>query len=324
MPPEQTAAPAAAALPAEVSFEDALGLMEEETPQEQPLQPAKAAPKAAAPATDDTLDVLADPDDPAPQVEEEKEAAPVAAADLADDALIDLGEGKTAKLADLKQAHASFEQSRIATTRVMQEVATERSNLHNLGANMATALENVSNYLVQRLPPEPNPQLAYTDPGEHYRQTMLRNNAIAELQDMMSVAQGSKEAAAMLSEADFKALKASEDQKWMNSMPTFRKASFPAMEAKAKAYAKAQGFSEQEVESTADHRLRSTFWKAARYEEIMANASKAKGKVENASPMAPPKARTQHPNSQAALDSVNAMKRLSKTGRLDDALNINF
>jgi len=323
MPPEQTAAPVAAA-PSEVSFDDALALLEDDAPETPIAQPAAKAP-TKAPVQDDAIDVLADPDDPQEKVVEEEDKAAVAAETLADDALIDLGEGKTAKLADLKQAHAAFEESRIATTRVMQEVATERSNLHNLGANMAQALENVSNYLVQRLPPEPSPQLAYSEPAEHYRQTIVRNNAIAELQDMLSVAEGSKQAVSMLSDADFKAFKAKEDEQWVSAMPALKDPKrFAAADAKAKALAKSLGYSDQEVDTTADHRLRSVFWEAARYREIMANAKNAKGKVENASPMAPPKARSTHPNSQAALDQVNARKVLAKTGKLDDALKLNW
>ena len=193
MPPENDTAANSAAAPAEVSFEDALGLLNDDVPQDQSSQPAaKAVPKETLPNDDETVDLLTDPDDETDKTVKVEDEAAKAAEILADDALIDLGEGKTAKLADLKQAHAAFQESKIATTRVMQEVATERSNLHNLGSNMAQALENVSNYLVQRLPPEPNPQLAYSDPAEHYRQTIVRNNAIAELQDMLSVADGSK------------------------------------------------------------------------------------------------------------------------------------
>ena len=317
MPPEQSAATPAAA-PNDISFDDAIALMADDPATEQP--PAPKAPTEEPKPDDEVSDIEV----PEEEIVKEDEAAK-AAATLADDTVIDLGDGKTANLAELKQAKASFEESRIATTQALQEVAKERSNLHTLGANMAQALENVSNYLVKRLPPEPSAQLAYSDPAEHYRQTIVRNNAIAELQDMLSVAEGSKQAVAMLSDSDFKAQKAQEDQKWIAAMPTLKDPTrFTAADNKAKAHAKALGFSEEEVNATADHRLRSTFWEAARYREIMANAKNAKGKVENASIMAPPKARTQHPNSQAALANVNARKVLAKTGKLEDALKLNW
>ena len=312
---EETAPSAAG--PAEISFDDALALLGDDQPKVKAPDPAKA------PAKENEPDVLSDPDD-LENVEPEEETAD-SADPLTDDAIIDLGEGKTAKLAELKLAHATFEQSKVEQTRVMQEVATERGNLHTLGSNMAQALENVSNYLVQRLPHEPDPNLAYSDPGEHYRQTMIRNNAIAELQDMLAVAEGSKDAVSMLSEVDFKAFKADEDHKWIAAMPTLKDPRrFALADTKSRNYAKSIGFSEQEVDTTADHRLRKVFFEAARYQEIMANASKARGKVENASVMAPAKARTTHPNSQMALEQVNARKVLAKSGKLEDALKLNW
>jgi len=321
---DQAPAPQAAAT--DLSFEDALALLEDEAPQEAtPPAPKAKAEAKDEPEADNSAAILDDPDEVTEPVEEdETKAAPVAADDLKDETVVALGDGKTATLADLKLAHATFEEGKVATTRVMQEVATERSNLHTLGANMAQALENVSQYLVQRLPPEPDTQLAYSDPAEHYRQTILRNNAIAELQDMLAVAQGSKQAVEMLSDADFKAAKAEEDQKWIATMPALKDPKrFAAADAKSKAHAEAQGFTKQEVDTTADHRLRKVFFQSARYEEIMANASKAKGKVENASIMPAPKAR-QHPNSQAALQQVNGLRALAKTGKLEDALKLNF
>ena len=321
---DQAPAPQAAASSTDLSFEDALALLEDEAPQEATPAPKAKAPAKEEPEADNSAAILDDPDEVTEPTEEETEAAPVAADDLKDETVVDLGDGKTATLADLKLAHATFEEGKVAQTRVMQEVATERSNLHTLGANMAQALENVSQYLVQRLPAEPDAQLAYTDPAEHYRQTILRNNAIAELQDMLAVAQGSKQAVEMLSEADFKAAKAEEDQKWIATMPALKDPKrFSAADAKAKAHALAMGWPKEEVDATADHKLRTVFFEAARYREIMANASKAKGKVENASIMPAPKAR-QHPNSQAALTQVNGLKKLAKTGRLDDALKLDW
>ena len=293
----------AATEPAELSFEDAIGRMDDED---------TLAPETGAAEGDENEE------NPVVKVEED-EAAPQAEGPE-DTAEVDLGDGKKATIADLKQAYASFEESKTETTRVLQETATERGNLRTLGTNMAQALENISNYLVQRLPPEPDPDLAYSDPAEHYRATVRRNNAVAELQDMLAVKEGAQQAAGLLSEADFKAAKAAEDQKWIAAVPTLKDPKrFSAAEGKVKTHAKALGFTDQEIDTTADHRLRKVFFQSARYEEIMANAGKAKGKVENASVMPPPKAR-QHANSQQALAQVNAKRALQKSGSFEDAM----
>jgi hypothetical protein len=247
-----------------------------------------------------------------------------AAQEIKDEVFVAFEDGTKATIADLKHAFRELPEIKANTTRKLQEVAQERGNLQSLGANMAQALENVSNYLVQRLPPEPDPQLAYSDPGEHYRRTLLRENAIKELNDMLAVAESTKQATEMLSEADFKALKTAEDEKLIAALPNLKDPKrFSAAEVKLKAYAKSIGFEDNEIDTTADHRIRRMAIDAAYGREARLAASKAKGKVENASPMLPAKAR-QHPNSKVALEQVNARKQLQKSGRIEDALKLNF
>jgi len=314
-----TQSPGADAPAAEVSFEDAVNMIDEEASLADDLEAQPEAPAASDDQPkDDDEEVVVDGE------EDDEAEAEAAASDIADDVAIKLPDGSTVTVGDLKQAHLGAAETNTTTTRILQEVASERGNLYILGQNMATALDNVSNYMVQRLPPEPDPNLAYDDPAEHYRMTIVRQNAIAELEDMISVADGSKQAVAMLSDADFQAVKRDEDQKLVATMPSLKDPKrFQAADAKAKAHAVSIGFEQQEVDTTADHRLRKVFFQSARYEEIMANAGKAKGKVENASKMPPNKART-HANSQQALDHVNARRRLEKSGSIDDAMKINF
>lgn len=308
---------------AELSFDDAVNMIDEEA---STLDADDEQSEGSAPEDEEqTLDEDGNPINVEVEEEEEVDAAAAAAADIDPEAVVKLPDGKTAKMAELLEAFEGAPAVKAETTRILQEVASERGNLHVLGQNMAKALDNISNYLVDRLPPEPDPNLAYTNPAEHYQMTMMRQNAIAELQDMLSVADGSKQAVAMLSDADFQAVKREEDSKWVQAMPSLRDPKrFQAADSKAKAHALAQGFEQQEVDTTADHRLRKVFFQSARYEEIMANAGKAKGKVENASKMPPAKAKGQHTNSISALQQVNAKKRLAKSGSLRDAMKLNF
>lgn len=303
-----------------LDFEDAIALMEDDSPPGNDVNPPEAkVSKSETPDDEEDLH----PED-AEEDNTEKAAADEAAQEIKDEAVIALKDGKTASFAELVHAFYEVGEVKANTTRKLQEVAQERGNLQSLGANMAQALENVSNYLVARLPPEPDPNLAYSDPGEHYRRTMLRNNAIAELQDMLAVAEGTKDATASLSDADFKALKAEEDSKLIEALPNLKDPKrFTAAEAKLKAYAKSIGFDDNEIDTTADHRIRRMAIDAAYGREARLAASKAKGKVENASPMLPAKQR-QHPNSRQALEQVNARKALQKSGSISDALKLNW
>lgn len=311
----------------ETSFEAGLALLDDMDAEE-----GADDQQADLPEDDSTVETGDDVDDILAEDGEEEEtdeakaakAAEGDAEELKPDATVKLSNGTVVKAADLEAAYMGATETKAETTRILQETASERSNLQVLGRNMATALENISNYLVDQLPPEPDAQLAYDDPGEHYRQTMLRQRAVAELRDVLSVADGSKQAVAMLSDAEFQAVKREEDTKWIAAMPSLKDPKrFQAADKKARDHARSLGYAEQEVDTTADHRLRKVFFQSARYEEIMAKAGQAKGKVENATKMPPAKART-HSNSKAALDQVNARKRLQKSGSLNDAMKLDF
>lgn len=303
-----------------LDFEDALALM----PDEESPEGIDPAPKPKA-ATSETPD---DEEDKHPEDadEENVEAAAEdeAAQEIKDEVFVAFEDGTKASIAELKHAYKEVAEVKANTTRKLQEVASERGNLQTLGANMAKALENVSNYLVSKLPPEPDENLLFTDPAAFQRATIFRNRAINELQDMLQVAEGTKQATEFLSDADFKALKADEDQKLIEALPNLKDPKrFSAAEAKLKAYAKSIGFADNEIDTTADHRIRRMAIDAAYGREARAAAAKAKGKVEVASPMLPAKQR-QHPNSKQALDQVNAVKRLQKSGSIDDALKLNW
>jgi len=310
----------------ELSFEDGVKLIDDMASNEDADDEQQDAATDESATEDDNVDDILAEDAEDEETDEAKsaKAAEGDAAEIEDDTPVKLKDGTVVKAADLIAAYEGAAETKAETTRILQETASERSNLQILGRNMAQALEGISNYLVDQLPPEPNAQLAYDDPGEHYRQTMMRQRAIAELRDLLSVADGSKEAVAMLSDAEFQALKREEDTKWIAAMPTLKDPKrFQAADKKARDHARALGWDEGEVNTTADHRLRKVFFQSARYEEIMAKAGQAKGKVENATKMPPAKART-HSNSQAALDQVNAKKRLAKSGSLNDAMKMDW
>ncbi|MEQ1519726.1 MAG: hypothetical protein ABL936_00475 [Aestuariivirga sp.] len=313
----------------ETSFEAGLALLDD-MDAEDGADDQQAAPvdDGAADPDDNVEDILAEDGVEEEEETDEAKAAKAAEGDVEElkpDATIKLSNGTVVKAADLEAAYNGANETKAETTRILQETASERSNLQILGQNMSRALENISNYLVDQLPPEPDPNLAYTDAAEHYRQTMQRQAAIAELRDVLSVADGSKQAVAMLSDAEFQAVKREEDGKWIAAMPSLKDPKrFQAADKKAKEHALSLGYAQGEVDTTADHRLRKVFFQSARYEEIMAKAGQAKGKVENAPIKMPPaKART-HQNSRQALDQVNAKKRLAKSGTLNDAMKLNF
>lgn len=322
----QTPGSAPAAAATELSFEDGVKLIDDMASEEDaPDDQENTGEENGSTVEDDTVedDILAEDEEETDETKAAK-AADGDAEELKPDATVKLPNGTVVKVADLEAAFTGVAETKAETTRILQETASERSNLQILGQNMSRALDGISAYLVDRLPPEPDRQLAYDDPAQFQLMTILRNDAVAELRDLLAVGEGSKQAVAMLSDAEFQAVKREEDTKWVAAMPSLKDPKrFQAADKKARDHARSLGYEEKEVDTTADHRLRKVFFQSARYEEIMAKAGQAKGKVENATRMPPAKAKT-HSNSKAALDQVNAKKRLAKSGSLNDAMKIDF
>lgn len=205
-------------------------------------------------------------------------------------------------------------------TQGKQALAQERGQLREIGTNFQTALERVSQYLYSKLPPEPDSQLAFTNPQLHYQQDVLHKAALAELTQILQVHEGAAEAVNTVNDADFRALMSAEDQNIVKNLPHLKDPKrFEAFNRRVETRAKEAGFDEAAIKTTADARLRQVFYESALYREARANADKAKVKVQAAPPILPAK---QKPNAASldALARVNAMRKLEQDGSMDSAV----
>jgi hypothetical protein len=237
------------------------------------------------------------------------------------DALVKMPDGATVPIQELIDGHFRQEDY----TRKTQEDAETRRGLQTLGTDFVDAMDRVLNYLVSKLPPEPDPQLTFTNPQQHYQQTVLHQAALAEMSQIMQAKEGAQAAAQQLSQADFVAMKAAEDAKIVKEMPHLKDPKrFEAFNRDLVAGAKAMGFTENEINTTADARIRLMAYHANYGINARAAAAKAKSKVQNATPSPLPATQRQHPNSVKALANVNAMKQLRSSGSLKDAMRMDF
>jgi hypothetical protein len=255
-------------------------------------------------------------------VESEQEAEPVDDAPLDTyDKLVKMPDGETVPIQELIDGHFRQEDY----TRKTQEDAALRRGLQELGQNFNGALERVINYLASKLPPEPDPQLAFSNPQAHYQQTVLHNAALAEMTQLLQAGEGAKQAISEVAQADFVAVKTAEDAKIVKEMPHLKDPKrFEAFNRDVVAGAKALKFTEGEINTTADARIRLMAYHANYGINARAAAAKAKSKVQNATPSPLPATQRQHPNSVKALANVNAMKQLRSSGSLRDAMKMDF
>lgn len=321
MPDPTPDAPAGAAADNSIDFEQALALL----PDDENVPAAEQAPEQQAQGAtrnDETAKDGPEPSD-ALTIEPENDAAPDETQSLkaTDDAVVDLGEGVSLTVKELKDTYTAREE----LTRNLQETHKERGELKTLGSNMQGAIERIAGYLFSKIPPEPEPGLMYTNPGEHYAISQQRNSMIGEIQALLTVQEQAQGAVQQLSEADLRSAKIAEEDKLLRAMPSLKDAKRKeAFDRVLTARAKELGFPDEMITRTVDARLRQVFWESAKYREAIAKSAQVREKIESA-PRTPASApRPQHPNSQRALENVNAMKRLAKSGSLRDAVSIDF
>lgn len=282
-------------------------------------------PEADTPDEDEAALVDDEPEEEeaTPEAEEEPEEAPEAEA--GDDVLVTLDGDEKVTLKDLKAGYFRQADYTRKTTELAQErkaVEATKATLTERTSVVETALQNLSGYLQGLIPPEPPLQLAQTDPGRYQYQRALRESAIAELGQLVSIKGQVDTHKQSVSEQDQRAYMEAEGAKLVKAMPHLtdpgKRAAF---DASVKAAALEFGFSEDEVAATVDHRILRLVHYARIGQRAEANRNNAARRV-----VETPKEGKAKPSTVPArvVQNQRALRQLSKTGSLADAMKIDF
>lgn len=276
-----------------------------ETPEDQEQESSDEEPAEAVEAETDELE-----EEPASEEDAEPEAK--------DDVLIKMDDGSTITVAELKAEASTL---KTENARISQEVANERRELQQASTKLSETFEFVLGKLAEKLPPEPDDSLLWSNPAQHHQMVYLREAAIKELQAWFAPKNEVDQLTNQLSEADFKKYEAAENAKLIAAVPNLKDpARMKAAMEKAKSYAKSIGFSDDEFDKTVDARIRRMVVDAAYGRDAREAAQKAKVQVKTAVAKSPTAQRQVHPNSLRALTANNAIKRAQQTGNLEDVL----
>lgn len=252
------------------------------------------------------------------QGETDETSEPVA--EPADDVIVVVnGEQKT--LAELKAGY--FRQADYS--RKTLETAEMRKGLEAMSARVTKTVDAIADFLMQQIPAAPNPQLAMTNPGQFVQQKALHEAAVQQLNALLAQAGEVKGVVGELTAEQKRELLQQENAKLSERFPMTatdegRKKFFDT----AATAAKELGYSDEDIKAVADHRMFALAHYAALGMQAEKAREKAKQKVHNAPPVAPQKARPQGTQQATARRNQDAMKKLARTGSIDDAMAIDF
>ena len=130
--------------------------------------------------------------------------------DAEDDVLVKLDSGDEVPLSELKSGYLKDKDYRHKTTELAEErkqLAATQQTFAQRSQFVETTLSNLTTYLENLVPPEPPISLAQSDPGAYQYQKALRDNAIAELGQLVQMKDGLGQAQQGFSQEDVTRLK---------------------------------------------------------------------------------------------------------------------
>ncbi len=241
-----------------------------------------------------------------------------------DDVVVTLGDGEQVHLGELKKGYFRNKDYTHKTEALAQERKAADATREKYGQNaqsLQTAYQNLTHFLEGLIPPEPDLGVAQSDPATYQYQVALRNNAIAELQEVYAAGEQANATIQGASEEEIAHFRSAEYAKLFEAMPMLkdpgRKAAFDAANKKT---ALEFGFSETEIGSTADHRI----LKLVHYARIGKIAEQNRKNASRRIAEKPRKGTRSNPVAGKPAKNREAMKRLAKTGSFEDALAVDF
>lgn len=270
------------------------------------------------PADDDDADEDGQSDDEPDDEDDTDDDEPLAA--IKDDAVIKLPNGESVTFGEAKSGYLR----QADYSRKTQELGNQRRDLEALATNVSQAVDAIAGHLQKTLPPEPDPQLAITNPNEYTRKKALHDHAMSQIAKVLETAKPAKEAVNNLTQQQHDERKHAELTKLAQDFPQIRtQDGFKTFFDTTSEVAKQLGYSDEEIGNATDHRL----FKLAHFARLGMQAeaakAKAKDKVKNSPPVAPAK-RQKGQNAGKVRKNAEAMRRLSKTGSIHDAMAIDF
>ncbi|WP_085032312.1 hypothetical protein [Ensifer aridi] len=259
-------------------------------------------------------------DEPVTEGDETPESEEGEGSNEAQDTVITLKGGEQVPLEELKLGYMRERDYRHKT----QELGNKGRNLEAMTTRVANTANAIAEFLISQLPPEPSPALAMQNPGEYTRQKAMYDVALTRVQQVIDLGKEPKAVSGELTQANSEETLAAENARLLETFPHLAKdEARQQFFADAFGTARELGFTDEEMEGVTDHRI----FKLAHYARLGLQAEQAKNKALKKVANAPPaavKAKPNGPVNPAARKNQEAMKRLSKTGSIKDAMQIDF
>jgi len=235
-----------------------------------------------------------------------------------EDVTVKLDDGSTVSLDELKKGY--FRQNDY--TRKTQEVANARKTVEADVQRMQRITEVFVDHISGLVPEAPDASLAYSDPNRYTAMKAQHEAAMGQVQKLIELGETPKEISSGMSDASTKQQLQEANQRLIEMFPEAASGeSRKQFLGNIQAVANEIGFSDEDLGSVSDPRIFALAHWAKKGMDAEKATTKAKAKVAKAPPATP---RKPGQGARKANGNAEAMRKLSRSGSLKDALSIDF
>lgn len=247
--------------------------------------------------------------------ETEAEEQPQVEASL--EAVVTLADGTKTTVADLHKGYLR----QADYTRKAQELSNDRKALEANTQRLEGITQAFIDHLAALVPQEPDTALALRDPNRYTAQKAQYDAAVAQVQKLIEIGSQPKQITDTMSKQDRERHLADENGRLADMFPaTATQAGRQQFFADVQSVANDLGYSTDELRGVTDHRLFALAHWAKKGMDAEKARAKAQAKVEKAPPATPRK-----PGQVGQANrNVEAMRRLTRSGSIRDALMIDW
>lgn len=232
--------------------------------------------------------------------------------EASEDMLVTLRDGTKIPVAELRNGYMRQDHF----TRERQKDAQTANYLQQVS-------QQIEQFVMAQIPPPPDPQLAYSNPAEYVQQQAQHEAARRHWADVTQLKEQAEQGLNAVQQAEHQRVLATERDLLIQKLPALKEPKgWADFMVKAMDVAKQAGVSEDEFKTFSDHRYFAVLDLAIEGATARKAKQVAKQKVATVPPVAPPK--RQVVQNSAVVKNRDAMRKLSQSGSIRDALQVDF
>lgn len=211
-------------------------------------------------------------------------------------------------------------------SRKTQELSNERERVRADASRIEGITQAFVDHMASLMPAEPDQRLIYSDPVKYTQQKAIYDQALGKIQELIEIGSQPKEVRQQMAQTDQQAAMRATQEALVQKIPQMAtKDGFGKVMVEVAKAANAVGFTSEDLQSALSLPKGAALIELAHWAQKGMEAEKAKAAAKAKAQKAPPsKPNKPGHNAGRANKNRDAMKKLARSGSIQDALRVDF